>query len=184
MDTMLESIIDRVRAGETDAYAQVVRQFQDEIWRIVAYGLRDTIATEDLVQQVFVNAYQKLDSYERGRDFGAWLRTIARNLLRNELRRSGREMGVLRRYHEWLADRLERHPRAESNEGFLRERLQECRQKVNGHSADVLRWRYEDGLDFGEIAAKLGRTVEAARQMLARIRIELRRCIEQRRAQA
>lgn len=183
MDETPEQIIDRVLAGDIEAYAGIVRQFQGEIWRIVAYGLRDLTATEDLVQQVFVNAYQNLESFQRGRDFGAWLRTIARNLLRNELRRGGRETGRLRRYYEWLADRLDQNPHAERNEGVLRDHLRDCRAKIAGHAAEALRLRYEDGLDFGEIAAKLGRTVEAARQMLARIRIELRQCIEQRRAQ-
>ncbi|MBI4026892.1 MAG: sigma-70 family RNA polymerase sigma factor [Verrucomicrobia bacterium] len=181
MDDSLEPILDRVLAGEMDAYAHIVRQFQDDIWRIAAYGLRDIAATEDLVQQVFVSAYQNLNSFERGRDFGAWLRTIARNLLRNELRRGGREADHLRRYHEWLITRLEHNPHAEPNEGFLRDHLRECRAKITGHAADALRLRYEDGMGFEEIAAKLGRTIEAARQMLVRVRIELRQCIEKRR---
>jgi len=51
MGNTLEQNIDRVLAGEIDAYARVIDQFQDEIWRIVAYGLRDIATTEDLVQR-------------------------------------------------------------------------------------------------------------------------------------
>jgi RNA polymerase sigma factor (sigma-70 family) len=63
--------------------------------------LQDQSASEDLVQQTFVKAFMSLDNYQTGRDFGAWLRTIARNLLRNELRRRGREDKNLSRYSRW-----------------------------------------------------------------------------------
>ena len=47
-------------------------------------------SVDDIAQETFVVAYKKLTMFERGTNFGAWLRTIARNLVRNELRRQGR----------------------------------------------------------------------------------------------
>ena len=78
----LDSVIQAVRQGRVEAYAAVVRRHQEEIWQIAAYSLRDASETEELVQRVFVQAYTRLGSYELGRDFGAWLRAIARNLVR------------------------------------------------------------------------------------------------------
>ena len=72
------------------AIAILVRLFQESVWRIAAAMLRDRDATENLVQQVFVDAYLHLDQYEPGTDFGAWIRTVARNRLRKDLRTASR----------------------------------------------------------------------------------------------
>jgi DNA-directed RNA polymerase specialized sigma24 family protein len=51
-------------------------------------------------------------------------------------------------------------------------------ERLPPSSAKVLELRYVLGRNFGEIAALIGRTVEASRQHLARIRLSLRECIE------
>lgn len=57
----VDRILGRVRSGDTDAYEQLVRRCQSEVWRVVAGVLHDIRETEDLVQQTFVNAYFHLD---------------------------------------------------------------------------------------------------------------------------
>src|SRR5688572_1855499 len=85
-----DDLVRRVLAGETQTFVQIVRRYEREVWKIVALMLRDHTATENFVQQCFVNAYERLGQYEVGRDFGLWLKAIARNLVRNELRRHTR----------------------------------------------------------------------------------------------
>jgi RNA polymerase sigma factor (sigma-70 family) len=60
----------------------------------------------------------------------------------------------------------------------LEQALQECAQQLPPASAEMVKLRYQAGRNFAEIAAHLGRTVEATRQHLARIRLGLRECIE------
>lgn len=67
----VEPFIARVRAGEVDACRAIIRRYQRKVWGIAAFALRDAAATEDLGQQVFVNADLALDRFEAGRDFGA-----------------------------------------------------------------------------------------------------------------
>ncbi|MHC4202087.1 MAG: RNA polymerase sigma factor, partial [Planctomycetota bacterium] len=184
MGESIQSAIDEVLEGRIDAYAEVVRRYQDEVWRIVAFALRDVAATEDLVQQVFVNAYASLETYRAGMDFGAWLRSIARNLVRSEIRRRMREEKRLKAYHEHLLERVADDKAAERHEARLREALSRCREKLAPTSRRALDLRYRRGLGFGEVAQALGRTAAAARQMLSRVRLELRRCIEGRMARS
>jgi RNA polymerase sigma-70 factor (ECF subfamily) len=172
------SAIERVLGGDTDAYAEVVRAHQAEVRRIVAFSIRDFQATEELVQQVFVNAYMGLDGYERGRDFGTWLRSIARNLVRDEARRSARERRRLKAYHERLAERLRDDEQAERRHALLRDALAKCREKLGPDARRALELRYGRALDFGKVADALGRTVAATRRMLSRVRTVLRNCIE------
>ena len=183
MTADVEATIEEVLSGRIDAYADIIRRYQDEIWRIVAFALRDVATTEDLVQQVFVDAYTNLGSYERGRDFGPWLHTMARNAVRKEIRRSAREGRKLRAYHEHLAERLEGTADAGGHEERLRGALEKCREKLSPSASKALDLRYTRSMGFGEIAEALGRTIEATRQMLWRVRAALRRCIEERTAQ-
>ena len=61
-----DRIVAEVLAGDTQAFAGLVRMYQETVWRIAAALLRDRDATENLVQQVFVDAYFHLDQYARG----------------------------------------------------------------------------------------------------------------------
>jgi RNA polymerase sigma-70 factor (ECF subfamily) len=97
--------------------------------------------------------------------------------VRQEIRRCLREDRRLELYYDQLAQTLE----GRSNSGSEERReqaLRECTQKLPASSAKLVELRYQSALDFGAIAAQVGRTVEATRQQLARIRLTLRECIE------
>jgi RNA polymerase sigma-70 factor (ECF subfamily) len=172
-----DEIIRRVLAGDVDAYEAIVRAYQSEVWKVVAAMLFNAQRTEDLVQQTFINAYQHLDRYESGRDFKGWLKEIARNEVRQELRRKSRED---RRLEAYQAQELETYqvPASGPLDAALEEALLNCTRTLPPAAATVVQLRYESGRNFTEIATLLGRTVEATRQHLARIRIALRECIE------
>ena len=178
----ITSAIERVLGGDTDAYAEVVRAHQADVRRIVAFAVRDFQATEELVQQVFVNAYMGLGGYDACRDFGAWLRSIARNLVRDEVRRAAREHRKLRAYHERLSENLNERLRddaaAQRRHARLREALARCREALGDDARRAVDLRYGRALGFAEVAEALGRTVAATRRMLSRVRVSLRRCIE------
>lgn len=175
-----DRIIEDVLAGDTEAFAGLVRLFQESVWRIAAALLRDRDATENLVQQVFVDAYLHLDQYEPGTDFGAWIRTVARNRLRKELRTAAREDRRLAHFREQLAARL----RSEAGDyrddsDIYMAALRGCRELLPVRDSELLKMRYEVGLSFEAIAAKQGQTPEAVQRMISRIRFRLRDCIQQ-----
>jgi RNA polymerase sigma-70 factor (ECF subfamily) len=174
-----DRIVEEVLAGDTEAYAGLVRLFQESIWRIGASLLRDRNATENLVQQVFVDAYLHLDQYEPGTDFGAWIRTVARNRLRKELRAASREDRRLAAYRERLAERLRAEDRSlqDDSEVYM-DALRGCRQLLPNRDAAILKMRYEHGMSFEAIAGEQGQTPDAVQRMISRIRFRLRDCIQ------
>jgi RNA polymerase sigma-70 factor (ECF subfamily) len=174
-----DRIVVEVLAGDTQAFAGLVRLYQETVWRIASVLLRDRDATENLVQQVFVDAYFHLDQYAPGTDFGAWIRTVARNRLRKELRTAGREDRRLATYRERLAERM----RAESagtrdDSDEYAAALRGCRQLLPPRDAALVKMRYEKGMSFEAIAAQHGQTPEAVQRMISRIRFRLRDCIQ------
>ena len=173
-----DRIVAEVLAGDTQAFAGLVRLYQVTVWRIAAALLRDRDATENLVQQVFVDAYFHLDQYARGTDFGAWIRTVARNRLRKELRTAGREDRRLATYRERLAERIkaDADDARDDSDAYVAA-LRGCRQALPPRDAALVRMRYEKGLSFEAIAERQGQSPEAVQRMISRIRFRLRDCI-------
>jgi RNA polymerase sigma-70 factor (ECF subfamily) len=173
-------IVEEVLAGDTAAFAGIVRLFQQSVWRIAAVILRDRDATENVVQQVFVDAYLHLDQYEPGTDFGAWIRTVARNRLRKELRTASREDRRLARFRELLLERLRSEASGQRDDSDLYlAALHDCRAQLGQRDSMLLSMRYETGMSFEAIANHQGQTPDAVQRMISRIRIRLRECIQQ-----
>ncbi len=175
----LDSVIHRVLAGDTDLFAEIIRFYQEDIWKVVAAMLLNNSETSDLVQQTFVSAYRHLHQFKKGSDFSAWLKQIARNSVRQEMRARGRELKRLEIYYQHLVS-LWDDPYVDQSEEVLAEALRDCTSQLPPESAKIVQLRYESGCDFGQIASVIGRSVEAARQQLARIRIALRNCVQKR----
>lgn len=173
-----DELVLRVRAGETDAFAEIVRRFEGDLWKVSSALLGDRAATEVLVHRSFVQAYERLDQYQIGRDLGRWLKAIARNLAREELRRSSREHDRLLRYHEYLRALDAGGARTEAEVARLEEAVRGCRKKLSPAAARALVLRYEEARSLEEVAAALGRTLPATRQLLFRTRERIRACVE------
>lgn len=72
--------VEKVLAGDQAAYEPLVETYQGRIFAFVAGRIRDFSATEDIVQNAFVEAYMHLKSLKSPEKFSGWLRGIALNL--------------------------------------------------------------------------------------------------------
>lgn len=168
----------RLRAGDVEAFAVLVRRYQGEVWRIAQYALGDRASCEDLVQQIFLKVFTHIDALDEARDPGPWIRTVARNEVRRVLRdrqRNDRKGELFRRWVEQAGDTLDDEEALEARHLALRE----CRDKLPAPAQEALELRYDEGLPFTEIAARIDRSLAGARQLLTRTRLTLRRCIEE-----
>jgi RNA polymerase sigma-70 factor (ECF subfamily) len=88
----VDPILRRIAAGEREAFADIVRQFQRPLFGFLGrMGLAPALADE-LAQETFVRAWRGLDGYRPARGaFSTWLYTIARNLAVDALARHGRD---------------------------------------------------------------------------------------------
>jgi RNA polymerase sigma-70 factor (ECF subfamily) len=177
-DLTTDELVRLVRTGRTDYFEEIVGRYQRDVLRIVTATLYDRSQTEDLVQQVFVNAFLHLADFQEGRDFGAWLRTIARNAVREHLRKNARYERRLKAYGELLSHRWEDDDRALAFDESLRRALEECLQRLPDKAAQAVRLRYHEGLDFAAMAASMDSSSGALRNLLSRVRSRLRECIE------
>ncbi|WP_198042219.1 sigma-70 family RNA polymerase sigma factor [Kitasatospora azatica] len=88
-------LVARAQAGDREAFGRLYQQYTPVVRRYLSRKVADAAAVEDLTSETFLRALRRIDSFSwQGRDFGAWLVTIARNLLIDHLRstQKGREV--------------------------------------------------------------------------------------------
>ena len=74
-------------AGRKDAFATIMNRHQEAMYRLIKGHVGNPEEALDLVQDCFVSAYKRLDSYDQARPFRAWLARIAINKCRDWGRR-------------------------------------------------------------------------------------------------
>jgi RNA polymerase sigma-70 factor, ECF subfamily len=79
--------VDRVLAGETEAFEGIVRRWQGPLVNMAWRYCRDRARAEEMAQEAFVRAWRGLASWRRDSSFSTWLFAIAANVYRSELKR-------------------------------------------------------------------------------------------------
>jgi RNA polymerase sigma-70 factor (ECF subfamily) len=97
--------IEKVMAGDTAAYTHLVDRHKDLVFTISLKILQNREDAEEVAQDVFVKAYQKLSSFRRDSRFSTWLYRIAYNESISKTRlRKVREVEILDEISESVAD--------------------------------------------------------------------------------
>ena len=79
--TRLIALVELARAGDKDAFGLLYDHYQGSVYRFLYYRTRSQTLAEDLTSETFFRALRSMSSFRwQGKDFGAWLMTIARNL--------------------------------------------------------------------------------------------------------
>ena len=159
------------------AFEVLVRQHHR---RLLAYATSITgseEAAQDVVQDAFVAAFEKLAQFDASKDFGAWMRGIVRNKCR-QWARSRRDVAVEDEVLEVLETqhRLWDAHQTESDEALF-SALSRCLKKLPGLLGQAVDLFYMRRLSGAEIAARVGADEAAVRKRLQRARTQLGDCI-------
>lgn len=174
-------LITRVRAGDRDAYAELVRRHAPMARRTAAL-LGAGADADDVVQESLVKAYRALAGFRDGSDFRAWLLKIVANETRNQhrtlRRRQARERVAASLSPGALAGQLEAaDPATAALSGERRTELLAALCGLSEPHRLVVTCRYLLDLDEGETATFLGwprGTVKSRlHRALRRLRAEL-----------
>jgi RNA polymerase sigma-70 factor (ECF subfamily) len=87
-------LLRRHQAGAPDAFETLTRRYAAELYGFVFRFVGNHAATEDLVQETFLQVHLSADTFDADRQFKPWLYTIAANKARDFLRSRGRRMGL------------------------------------------------------------------------------------------
>ena len=175
-------LVNRAREGDVQAFEQLVKQYDRQVFRIAQHITQNREDAEDVVQDAFLKAYEKLNQFEGNSKFYTWLVRIAVNetLMRLRKRRTGRivsidedveteDGSIPRDFAEWRPD-----PEQLYGQHGTR------RYPAQDHSGVASRLSYRihtarrGKLSTEETAEALGLSVPAVKSRLLRARLQLR----------
>jgi len=167
----------RQHESKLDAYAQDVSasafagfydNHVDEVYRFVYRRCRDHELAEDITQETFLRAIRSVD--DPNTISIGWLITVARNLLKDVMRRrSGYQHKV-----RLIGGRLSGQDEAADSKVVERLRVEAALEQLSVDYRLVLTLHYLDGFTVPALAEQMGRTVKSAEGLITRARRALR----------
>jgi RNA polymerase sigma-70 factor (ECF subfamily) len=148
----------------------------------ISAAVRNHADAQDILQDVAVAILDGHSPPPADAQFIAWSIGIARHKIADHFRRRNR-LQLLMEDHvlQGVADAFVAHAHAWTDQGHA---LEQCLGTVKGEAKHLLDLRYREGHSPQEIARRLGRSSDAIRAALLRVRKALRECIERRLARA
>ncbi len=175
------SLVEACRGGQTEAFGVLVRRYQDRLYPTVLRLVGSSEDAEDVLQDAFVRAFERLDQFHGDSSFYTWLYRIAVNLGLSGYRRR-RVQASLKRSRMWSApvssEPADLSPEADptiSLERVERERIiEDALDRLGPEHRAVVILKDFDGHRYEDISAILDIPVGTVRSRLHRARCELR----------
>lgn len=169
-------LIAQTLAGRTDAFGQLVLRYQDRLFNSVVHWIGNAEDARDVVQEAFIQAFLKLESFQQRSAFSTWLYRIGFNTAVSH-RRQKHPMASIDHVRETSnvepvdasddpAEALQRKER--------RQRVRDSIARLPDDHRAVLVLREIDGYDYETIAEILALPIGTVRSRLHRARIQLR----------
>ncbi|MBX6764775.1 MAG: sigma-70 family RNA polymerase sigma factor [Rubrobacteraceae bacterium] len=162
-----DELVERTLAGDVRSYEELVRRYERLVWRVLYPYSRREVSAEDLVQETFLRAYDRLESFNPEYRFKTWLLAIANNLGVDTLRRRKDVVEFIPEVHS--APEAE-GPEDEAVEADLSRSIQRMVVDLPESYSVPLILRYAEGLSYAEISEVLGISVPAVKSRLFRAR--------------
>ena len=171
--------IELTRQGDPDAYQRLVERYQDHVARILWRFSRDRGVHEELVQDVFVEAYLSLNTYRGKAPLDHWLARIATRVgyrfWKEKARQKETEPFSLAEWDEVASD-SDAIDRIEADQAA--DLLHRLLEQLPARDRLVLTLRYLDGCDVAETSRRTGWTRTMVKVQSLRARDKLKKLIE------
>ena len=161
-----------------ERFLTLLLPIQPDLRAFIASVIRDRSAVDDLYQEACLALWQSFASYDPARPCGAWARGVAAKKILQSHERSRRI--PLAFSPRTIQAVLEAFDRTEPEGPAVPDGLRECISKLPDRSRRLLALRYEEGLKLGEMAQRVGSTLDAVHKLLSRIRENLEECLRRR----
>jgi RNA polymerase sigma-70 factor, ECF subfamily len=150
-------LVRRAQAGDAEGFGELYDRYVDVVFRYLFHKVGDRATAEDFTSETFVRALRRIDSLTfQGRDVGAWLVTIARNIVLDHVKSSRHRLEVP------TADMRDADRATAGPEETVLQRLADAElmagvAKLSEEQRECLLLRFVQGLSVAETAAAMGK---------------------------
>jgi RNA polymerase sigma-70 factor, ECF subfamily len=179
-----QALIDKINAGDYEAFEALVNLYEGKVYRLAMRMLRNQEDAEDALQETFIQVYRGLKSFEGRSNFSTWLFRLATNVCLMKIRHRETEPPAMLPLEDYLPQHEEgEYPVIqawpEKPEQILltkesREKMMEALEKLPTDYRAVFILRDMEGFSNAETGETLGISVAAVKSRLHRARIALR----------
>lgn len=144
-------LIQRALRGDAEAFGELVLRYQKSVFNVCYRLLHDWAEAEDMTQDTFLRARERLQTFDMERDFGPWIRRVAANVCLNHLEAQQQTAPLDEERDAGEHIRPERQVE-------LRERSEQIRNALASlpvHYRVVIELRHYQELSYEEIATDL-----------------------------
>jgi RNA polymerase sigma-70 factor, ECF subfamily len=164
----LIALVELARGGDADAFGMLYDHYQVAVYRFVYYRVGAVALAEDLTAETFFRALRSMGSFRwQGKDFGAWLMTIARNLTTDHFKAGRTRL-------EYATEDMSPHdeatdgPESSVLASIANDTLLGALKRIPHEQQECLIMRFLQGLSIAETAKILGRSDGAVKQLQLR----------------
>jgi RNA polymerase sigma-70 factor (ECF subfamily) len=150
-------LVRRAQSGDPEGFGELYDRYVDLVFRYLYHRVGDRATAEDFTSETFVRALRRIDSLSfQGRDVGAWLVTIARNIVLDHVKSSRYRLEVS------TADMRDADRATDGPEEAVLQRLTNAElmagvQQLSEDQRECLVLRFLQGLSVAETAAAMGK---------------------------
>jgi RNA polymerase sigma-70 factor (TIGR02952 family) len=151
------ALVRQAQEGDAEAFGRLYDHYVTMVYRYVYHRVGDRATAEDVTSETFVRALRRIDSLSfQGRDVGAWLVTIARNIILDHVKSSRYRLEVATADMR-DADRATDGPEDAVVAHLTNRELLACVQQLGSEQQECIVLRFLHGLSVSETAAIMGK---------------------------
>jgi RNA polymerase sigma-70 factor (ECF subfamily) len=140
-------LVEAALQGHCQAFDLLVKRHYDAIFNVAFKMVRDCDDAKDVLQTVFIRAYQKLETFQPDQEFFRWIHKIAVNESINLLKKGKRRAEL---WHDLVS--LEKSPEERYQETELADRVQNAMMHMTTASRALIVLRYFADLTYRELS--------------------------------
>ena len=166
--TRLRALVDLAKEGDAEAFGQLYDHYVTGVFRFIYYRVGSQQLAEDLTSETFVRGLRAIQRFNwLGKDFGAWLTTIARNLVADHFKSSRSRLEIV---SDTIPEGTTHAPSPEQEVLSLisNDMLLGAVSGLPAEQRDCILMRFIQGLSIAQTAAALGRSEGAVKQLQLR----------------
>jgi RNA polymerase sigma-70 factor (ECF subfamily) len=170
------AVVRAVLNGNEEAFAVLVRRYQDVLYRHAERMTARPDEAADIVQAAFVKGFQSLRHCRDPERVGAWLFRINANLCKDYLKNRRRK--DLRLEDAALLTGGRDDPEAAAERSWIRERIAEALERLSPDEREAFVLKHVEGLSYQEMSELVEASVPALKMRVHRAREELQELLE------